>query len=115
MLALADMTTEQVSSACKVKADQIAGILAQVSFQNGLLLKLKPSAYSLVDLDKFNLRDKQSVIKRLGIAPKPSLPHRSGNNVIVADDQPVKKPSPSDINRLADQRIKQMMKSKRKR
>lgn len=110
LLALEDMTMESLGLKLGCLPAQVQPLLAKIAVPNGILYKLKPAYYDRVDCvrwPKYSVKERQVVARRLGIKAV------AASNAAVS---PVKRElRPADITRLADQRVRQMMKSTRRK
>lgn len=106
LLAIEDLSTEDIALRLGCLAKELEAVLPLIGFQSNKLWKLKPSMNELIDADKwpkYKIRERQAVVKCLEKVNKVSCRE-------VASEL-----KPADITRIADQRVRQMMKSTRKK
>jgi hypothetical protein len=112
LLAVEDMTIETLSLKLGCNKTDIQNVLEKVAIPNGLLFKLKPALHYRVDhlnWPRYSVKERQLVSRRLGLGSVTCTPAQNLAERKVELSQ-------ADITRLADQRVRQMMKStKRKR
>lgn len=116
LLAIEDMTIDSIALKLGCSTRDLSSLLPTVTVPNGILFKLRSSLHSSVDVHnwpKYSARERQIVARRLGLSrvakeQQQQLPH-----------QPASLPDaalrPADAIRLADERVRQMMKSTRRK